>query len=284
MGCKKLAYYDLENTTFLRVVKSPEREIFGVSWYDYGARFYDPALARWTVIDNKAEKYNSVSPYIYALNNPILFIDPDGNEVKVHNMGKTKNEAFNQFMQTESGRAYVAQFLKKGESIQGYDFTATSDGSYANSTLEFGAVSLDKNVNGHCYSLHNDSDNTLLLNAGKRNYSNDLAKLQSNGSFKVLIALNANMDNRTAGQWAETLGHEVFIHSTNDAETIKAVVDALKSGVTLDEATKLMTKLQVQGNDADQEHSDAKNGKNAEYNKYMEELNKKNDEEENKKQ
>ncbi|MDZ7878903.1 MAG: RHS repeat-associated core domain-containing protein [Saprospiraceae bacterium] len=61
---------------------------FGLGLNDYGARWYDPAMARWTSTDPLAEKFKSENPYNYVLGNPIKLIDPNGMDV-INSASKT---------------------------------------------------------------------------------------------------------------------------------------------------------------------------------------------------
>jgi RHS repeat-associated protein len=46
--------------------------------YDFGARLYDPRVGRWLSLDPLAQKFPDQSPYNFANDNPIYYVDPNG--------------------------------------------------------------------------------------------------------------------------------------------------------------------------------------------------------------
>ncbi len=47
-------------------------------YLEYGARVYDPGVARFVSVDPLADRGPHWSPYVYTFNNPIKYTDPDG--------------------------------------------------------------------------------------------------------------------------------------------------------------------------------------------------------------
>jgi len=91
---------------------------FGLGWYNYGSRFYDPAIGRFISVDPQADAPNLVnwSPYHYTYNNPIAFVDPDGENpiralMAAAKVGKRAYKAYRKAK--KAGRKLTSKDLKQ---------------------------------------------------------------------------------------------------------------------------------------------------------------------------
>ena len=56
---------------------------FSTGYTDFGARQYSPTLRRWMTPDPLSEKYYGISPYAFCNNNPVNFVDPNGEDPSI---------------------------------------------------------------------------------------------------------------------------------------------------------------------------------------------------------
>ncbi len=106
----------------------------GLDWYDYGARWMDPVLCRFTTMDPLCEKYYDTSPYAYCANNPMKYIDPDGRLIS-----PIYDPNGNLLGTDDQGLQGDAMILKKEDFKQGMSHDDASK-------LNLGLHSLDENV------------------------------------------------------------------------------------------------------------------------------------------
>ena len=106
----------------------------GLHCYDYGFRWYDPIVCRWTTPDPMREKYYDISAYVYCMGNPLKLIDLFG--LALGDFFRTVNAAaidFGLFYNDNSireGREYGSSiyivYNRKGE--KGYSYSIPNKG------------------------------------------------------------------------------------------------------------------------------------------------------------
>ncbi|MBD8389038.1 RHS repeat-associated core domain-containing protein [Dysgonomonas sp. BGC7] len=140
----------------ITIAKAESKELdkmHGLNMYDYSARYYEPAIGRFTTVDPLAEKYYSISPYTYCASNPILNIDPDGRDYWSTNDPEKIKQFLNSMGRGSSvhdmsgwNHATDAEFVGKGTLNDETGKFHTSYASYENGVATVTGVTLDTNI------------------------------------------------------------------------------------------------------------------------------------------
>ena len=152
----------------------------GLNMYDYGARNYDPAIGRWMNIDPLAEKYFSLSSYVYVANMPTIAIDPDGRDIVIIGSPEYRQKVLNELKnlsKTNSGATQVYKAINSKNTLYIYD---PSDDSRANNINSFNkdkgyealAFNFDKANESHTENgeeVENTASTTLIHELGHFN-------------------------------------------------------------------------------------------------------------------
>lgn len=119
-----------------------EQKINGtdIGLLDFGARYYDPWLSRWTTQDPLAHRYAGINPYVYCNGDPVNMVDPNG--MDVWEIDEYDGRVISHTADTEKDAFYI---VSKGEDGEYYRKT-DENGNEILISFEYGTVEKSRSI------------------------------------------------------------------------------------------------------------------------------------------
>jgi len=226
--------------------------------------------SRWYSPDPLAEKYYSQSPYLFALNNPILFNDPDGRDVDPTNLkGKENITALQNLLSTKAGYKLIAQFMHKGGVVnitiggKTTTFNFTKEGSRANDNLSLVSVPNSKlNPEGQGDAgMPRDAVTSETERKGNKEIGDDKNyDIRKGVSFNVFLEKELSEEKSTSA-----LAHELAVHVDPNVQRVQAIETKMVDGTLKPGTTEYIKQLKSIQNSGGTDHQSLGQGKNTTY-------------------
>ena len=112
----------------------------GIPFLDFGARMYNPAIARWTAADPLSEKYYGISPYVYCVNSPMTYVDSDGRIIHLANNYAGGIENIARISVTSLGSQVISHLIQSNDVYTLNSKLFTTDSGYDSNNLNINYV------------------------------------------------------------------------------------------------------------------------------------------------
>lgn len=147
-------------------------------------KYLSELSTRWLSPDPLAAKYPQVSPYVFCMNNPILFIDPDGREVFIS--GTLSNDALQQ-LQARVGNKITLSMDDKGK----VTYTTNTDNKLRGDAKRMAGMIDNNSISVNIKTTEKNETSTGNLMIGGSFMGNTVTK-DADGNTKVVANQEVN--------------------------------------------------------------------------------------------